>query len=139
MPIPLILFIVIPILELWVLIKVGSVIGATVTIGLVFVTAIAGAMLLRHQGLQTLARAQQRMRAGELPAEELVAGVFLAVGGALLLTPGFITDIVGFCCLIPGPRHILIGWGLRRFRPRSSAFSAQARTIEGEFHREEDK
>ncbi|ACR14604.1 FxsA family protein [Teredinibacter turnerae] len=107
------LFIAVPILEMWLLIKVGSLIGALPTIGLVFLTAMLGLALLRQQGIQTLFRAQQRMQHGELPASEMVEGIFLAVGGALLLTPGFFTDAVGFCCLLPGVRQVILGWALK--------------------------
>ena len=103
----LLLFITLPILEMWVLIEVGSRIGALPTIALVFLTAIIGLALLRQQGLNTLLRVNQRMAEGQLPAEEILEGVMLAVGGALLLTPGFITDTIGFACLIPATRKML--------------------------------
>ncbi|MGI1678631.1 MAG: FxsA family protein [Cellvibrionaceae bacterium] len=109
MPILLALFIIMPIAEMWVLIQVGMRIGALSTIGLVLLTAIVGLALLRQQGLSTLLRANQRMQAGQIPAQEMGEGIFLAVGGALLLTPGFITDIFGFTCLIPGVRKVLLG------------------------------
>ncbi|MGH1469588.1 MAG: FxsA family protein [Cellvibrionaceae bacterium] len=109
MPILLALFIIMPIAEMWVLIQVGVRIGALSTIGLVLLTAVVGLALLRQQGLSTLLRANQRMQAGQLPAQEMGEGIFLAVGGALLLTPGFITDAFGFACLIPGVRKILLG------------------------------
>ncbi|NIB40008.1 FxsA family protein [Pseudomaricurvus alkylphenolicus] len=105
----LFLFIVMPIVEMWVLIEVGAVIGALPTIGLVLLTAMIGLALLRRQGISTLTRANRRMEAGELPAQEMVEGIFLAVGGALLLTPGFITDAIGMSCLIPGLRQLVIG------------------------------
>ncbi|MCW8196313.1 FxsA family protein [Proteobacteria bacterium 005FR1] len=114
MPVLFVLFIIIPILEMWLLITVGSHIGALPTIGLVFLTAIIGVTLLRQQGISTLVRANQRMRSGEIPATEMGEGIFLAVGGALLLTPGFITDAVGFACLIPGIRKWLLGRILKR-------------------------
>ena len=110
----LLMFIVIPILEMWLLITVGREIGALPTIGLVFLTAIVGLALLRRQGISTVLRAQQKMQTGELPAREMVEGIFLAVGGALLLTPGFFTDALGFACLIPGLRQLLLGRILRR-------------------------
>lgn len=116
MPIALILFILIPIAEMWLLIEVGSRIGALPTIGLVLLTAIIGLALLRQQGFSTLMRAQQRMAVGEIPAQEMGEGLFLAVGGALLLTPGFITDAIGFSCLIPGLRQAVMGRLLRRMR-----------------------
>ena len=105
----LLLFIVMPILEMWVLIRVGQEIGALPTIGLVFLTAIVGLALLRRQGISTIMRAQQKMQVGEMPAREMAEGIFLAVGGALLLTPGFITDAIGFACLIPGLRQLILG------------------------------
>ncbi|MBY6213252.1 FxsA family protein [Microbulbifer agarilyticus] len=105
----LLLFIIMPILEMWVLIRVGEEIGALPTIGLVLMTAVVGLALLKRQGLSTILRAQQKMAVGELPAQEMAEGIFLAVGGALLLTPGFITDAIGFACLIPGIRHLFLG------------------------------
>lgn len=101
------LFIIIPVLEMWLLITIGQVIGALPTIGLVLLTAIIGVNLLRAQGLSTLTRAQERMASGAIPAQEMAEGMALAVGGALLLTPGFATDAFGFACLIPVTRKWL--------------------------------
>lgn len=98
------LFIIIPVLEMWLLITIGQVIGALPTIGLVLLTALIGVNLLRAQGLSTLVRAQERLAGGSIPAQEMVEGMALAVGGALLLTPGFVTDAFGFACLIPPSR-----------------------------------
>lgn len=114
MPVFLFLFIIVPIAEMAVLIKVGGMIGIFNTIGLVLLTAVVGAWLLRQQGLATLLRANQRLNSGELPAKEVAEGLILAVGGALLLTPGFITDTVGFLCLVPGSRHWLAAQALKR-------------------------
>ncbi|WP_413664721.1 FxsA family protein [Microbulbifer sp. CNSA002] len=112
----LLLFIALPVLEMWVLIAVGSEIGALPTIGLVILTAVVGVTLLRRQGISTLMRAQEKMQAGNIPAKEMVEGIFLAVGGVLLLTPGFITDFFGFICLIPGLRNLLLGFILRHVK-----------------------
>jgi len=130
----LLLFIVVPVVEMWVLIQVGSEIGALPTIGLVLLTAMIGLALLRKQGASALLRANQRMEAGQLPAEEMVEGIFLAVGGALLLTPGFVTDALGFACLIPGLRQWLIGKALKKviFRATSSAGFTSYSTFGGE-------
>ena len=95
------LFIAVPIVEMLVLIEVGQQIGALWTIALVLLTAFIGINLLRHQGLATLSRANWRIKSGELPAQEILEGILLAVGGALLLTPGFVTDTIGFLLLIP--------------------------------------
>ncbi|MGD8583702.1 MAG: FxsA family protein, partial [Gammaproteobacteria bacterium] len=99
-----ILFIVVPLVELYLIIKVGSMIGALWTVLLVLLTAVIGVSLLRIQGFSTLNRARQNMEMGVMPAMEMMEGLALAVGGALLITPGFITDTLGFLCLIPATR-----------------------------------
>ncbi|WP_296932873.1 FxsA family protein [uncultured Marinobacter sp.] len=126
----LFLFIIMPIAEMAVLIQVGGMIGVLNTIGLVLLTAVIGAWLLRQQGLATLLKANQRLNSGELPAKEVAEGLILAIGGALLLTPGFITDTVGFLCLIPGTRHWLAAQALKRMvvagQSRGSSFYFRA-------------
>ena len=102
------LFVAVPIIEIFVLIKVGSSIGALATIGIVILTAIIGTWMLRAQGLSTLNKARLRLSGGQIPAFELMEGMALGVGGALLLTPGFVTDTIGFFCLIPFTRRLLI-------------------------------
>jgi len=104
----LVLFIATPIIEMWLLISVGGVIGAWPTIGLVLLTACIGLALLRYQGSETLLRARTKMQSNELPAREMADTLFFAIGGALLLTPGFVTDFIGFACLTPGIRTIII-------------------------------
>ncbi|MBD3641285.1 MAG: membrane protein FxsA [Marinobacter sp.] len=128
MAIFLFLFIIMPIAEMAVLIQVGGMIGVLNTIGLVLLTAVIGAWLLRQQGLATLLRARQRLNSGELPAREVAEGLILAVGGALLLTPGFITDTIGFLCLIPGTRHFFAAQVLKRMvvSGQSSSFYFRA-------------
>lgn len=101
-------FVMVPIAEMAVLIKVGSIIGALNTIGFVVLTAFIGAAMLRRQGLNTLLRANRKLSSGELPAQEVAEGFLLALGGALLLTPGFITDAFGFFLLIPVTRKALV-------------------------------
>jgi UPF0716 protein FxsA len=108
MRILLILFVLVPIIEMWVLIEVGSNIGPLPTIGLVLLTACIGLALLRRQGAGALARAQEKLRAQQMPVREMADGLFFAVGGALLLTPGFVTDAIGFACLTPGVRTLLM-------------------------------
>ena len=101
-------FIVLPILEMYVLISVGSNIGAFNTILLVLLTALIGLALLRVQGFRTLINARNKLGMAQLPAEEMITGIFLAIGGALLLTPGFITDLFGLLCLVPVTRRFLL-------------------------------
>ncbi len=107
-PIIFVLFVAVPILEIYLLIKVGSAIGALATIAIVILTAVLGTWMLRSQGLSTLAKAQNRLSGGEVPAFEMMEGLALGVGGALLLTPGFITDAIGFVCLVPFTRRMLV-------------------------------
>lgn len=109
------LFIIVPIIEITVLINVGEAIGAWNTIGLVLLSAFIGVNMLRHQGLSTLMRAQQRAEMGEIPGQEMVEGIVLAVGGALLITPGFVTDVIGFSCLLPWTRQTFAKSLLGRF------------------------
>lgn len=111
----LLLFVIVPIVEITLLINVGQAIGAWYTVALVLLSAFIGVNMLRHQGLATLTRARSRMDSGELPAQEVVEGLVLAVGGALLITPGFVTDLMGFCCLIPLTRRALVKPLLRQF------------------------
>jgi len=142
-PIALILFVTIPLAELFLLIEVGQAIGALSTIALCLGTAMLGATLLRQQGLQTLARARQNLDRGALPAIELLEGVALLIGGVLLLTPGLVTDGIGFACLIPLTRHWLVRAVLARLAvrfgpPPSGPGSGSADggyTIEGDYER----
>jgi UPF0716 protein FxsA len=112
----LLVFFLTPIVEMYLLIEVGGYIGAVPTIGLVMITAVIGVALLRIQGLATLTRGVSRLNRGELPAREMVEGLLLAVAGALLLTPGFITDAVGFVLLAPPSRQLIAQYVLSRVR-----------------------
>ena len=100
----LLAFCLIPILELWLLIRIGSVLGASSTILLVLTTGVVGVTLARSQGLRVLIKAQEALDMGQPPSEALFDGVCILVGGLLLLTPGFLTDAVGFCLLLPSTR-----------------------------------
>lgn len=135
-------FLVVPVVEIWLLITVGSAIGAGLTILLVVLTAVIGAALVRAQGIATLARAQAMIKQGELPAIELLEGVALLLAGALLLTPGFFTDAVGFALLVPRLRRDLITAVLRRGfigRGGPPAPSAEPRRpLEGKYRRIDD-
>ena len=120
-PILFVLFLVIPIIEIFVLIKASDVIGTFPTIILVVLTAVIGAGLLRQQGLSTLARFKQNVATGKLPAQELVEGILLAVGGALLMTPGFVTDTMGFLCLLPFSRQFIASNIIKRSATKITA------------------
>ncbi len=144
MRLALIAFITIPLLEMVILIKVGGIIGILPTIGMVVLTATLGIWLLKLEGLATLHRVQEKLQAGQIPETELLEGIMLLVGGALLLTPGFVTDAIGFTCLLPGLRRPLAGWILRQGIVRAASFNtntqqgAPGSTIEGDFREERD-
>ncbi|WP_074372230.1 FxsA family protein [Vibrio spartinae] len=151
-PIILCLFIAVPIIEIGLFIQVGGYLGLWPTIGLVLITAFAGASLVRSQGLQTLLTMQQRLQDGELPAQQILEGVLLAVAGVLLLTPGFMTDLMGMFVLLPRPRAILArklmdkvviqGNVQQPFGPRARGpydrESDRGNTYEGEYDRKDD-
>jgi UPF0716 protein FxsA len=101
------LFVVVPLVELVLLIRIGQWIGVLATVALVVVTGIAGAALARREGLRTVRQIQADMKGGRFPAGRLLDGVLILVAGGLLLTPGILTDIVGFACLVPGSRNWL--------------------------------
>jgi len=111
------LFIIIPVIEIYLIIKVGSLIGALPTVALLLLISLAGASLVRHQGFSVLRRIQSELAQGRLPASELLDGAMILVGGVLLLTPGFFTDFFGLFFLIPFTRSIIkqfIGIWLQR-------------------------
>jgi len=114
----LIIFIIIPLIELAVILKVNSFIGIGWTLGLIIITAFVGVKLLRQQGISTLLRANQKMQQGQMPALELAEGFLLALAGALLLTPGFVTDAVGFLLLVPATRKGLVHKVIAFITPR---------------------
>lgn len=110
------IFLIVPIAEMLLLFEVAEHIGALTTVGLVVLTAVIGIQVLKLQGLSTITRARQRLESGELPGQEILEGLFLAVGGAFLLTPGFITDTLGFLFLIGPTRRLLVRWLIRSGR-----------------------
>ena len=132
----LVLFITIPLIEIAILIKIGSIIGAGYTIALVIGTAFLGVSLLRIQGISTFAKVQANISKGQLPATELIEGLILLISGALLLTPGFFTDMLGFLMLVPILRQRLAETFLVNFmKNRINIKHTQTRTgniIEGE-------
>ena len=112
------LFLVVPFAELYVLIQVGQVIGAGWTIVVLVLVSLTGSFLVKQQGVLTLRRAQDNMQQGVLPGVELIDGVLILFAGALLLTPGFITDFFAVLLLIPPVRIALRGFARRRLARR---------------------
>ena len=111
----LLFFTIVPLVELFILIKIGGHIGALNTILLVIFTVLLGAMLVRVEGLRTLRQIQSSLAQGQLPAEELIDGVLIFVGGILLLTPGVLTDLFALVLLLPYTRMHFKRWLRRRF------------------------
>ncbi len=106
-------FTIIPIIEIYLLIEIGSMFGALTAVTLVILTGFLGAFLARMQGLQTLYRIQESLREGRMPSGELLDALLIVIAGLVLLTPGFLTDSVGFLLLIPATRNSIKYW-LRR-------------------------
>ena len=104
------IFVVTPLVELAILIYLGTLIGALYTILIVVITGLLGALLARRQGLATLSRIRNSVEQGVLPSGELFQAVLILIGGLLLLTPGLITDLVGFALLIPQTRNVVTRW-----------------------------
>lgn len=138
-------FLIVPFAEIYLLLTIGGIIGALPTIAMVVFTAVLGAWLLRQQGLKTFQRFQESLAQGSLPTYEIIEGPILLVGGALLLTPGFITDLMGFACLFPPLRRKLAQYIIEKhliqiiqaespFRPQGAARSD---VLEGEFRKED--
>lgn len=116
----LILFVTVPFIELYILIEMSSRLGVIPTLGLVVITGIAGAALAKHQGLGVMHRIQSEMSFGQMPGDALFDGLLVLIGAILLLTPGILTDLIGFSLLIPGTRLLfkkhLKNWASKKIR-----------------------
>lgn len=133
---------IVPFIEIYLLLQVGGIIGALPTIFLVVFTAALGSWLLKQQGFATLQRFQTSLAQGEIPAYEMIEGPIIVLGGILLLTPGFMTDIIGFACLIPPLRKRIARYVLENHIIQAVSGFQQTTTtahnvLEGEFHKEE--
>jgi UPF0716 protein FxsA len=109
-----ILFVAVPLVELLVILRVGAVIGAGWTIGLLVADSVLGAWLLRVEGSRAWTQFRAALLDGRWPGDEVAQGALVIVGGTLLLTPGFVTDVVGFLLLVAPTRRLLSGWLRRR-------------------------
>lgn len=114
----MLLFVLTPLVELAILIYLGTIIGALYTILIVVATGILGAFMARNQGFATLSRIRSNFERGIIPSNELFHGALILAGGLLLLTPGVITDIVGFAVLVPQTRRLIGRWILSLIRRR---------------------
>lgn len=151
----LLLFLLFPLIELAVMIKVGSAIGVLPTLLLIVLGVLVGGLVLRVAGVATAWRARERLARGELPEQEMLEGLLVAIGGGLLLLPGFVSDLLAVPCLLPFTRRLLLARLRRRaeeqaLRQRAffddlAARSGQSRpdasrpnVIEGEYERRDD-
>ena len=127
MAILLALLVIVPLLELWVIIEIGSVIGALPTIMLLLAFSFCGALLVRREGRSAWQKLTNRINSGQIPAKETADGALVVLAGALLLTPGFLTDLCGLLLLLPAVRGLIRSFGLARIAGggwRGLAFSA---------------
>ncbi len=139
----LLIFIGIPLLEIYLLIQVGSWIGVIPTILLVIATAVVGSYLLHYQGISTLRNIQTALSQNQLPAQDLLEGLILLIGGILLLTPGFFTDLLGLSGILPWTRRYWLLLLLKQLNRwiSTTLYTHELRkteTIEGKYRHEED-
>jgi UPF0716 protein FxsA len=119
----LFIFIAVPIAEISIFIRVGEQFGLWPTLAIVILTALLGTALLRYQGLRTWNRVQESLQRGEVPVGEVFTGLCLLVAGALLLTPGFLTDAMGFALFVPSIQGLLAGGVLRALSKRGTIWT----------------
>lgn len=114
----LMLFVIVPIVELYILVTVGQEIGTLNTVAIVVITGIAGASFARSQGAQIIYKIRSMMSEGQIPGKEILQGVMILAGGIMLLTPGFITDLLGLSLLFPFTRRFYMNLTLAYFKKR---------------------
>jgi UPF0716 protein FxsA len=119
----LLLFILVPVSELAIFIVLGDKIGLAPTLGIIVLTAILGAYLTKSQGIKALNKYQQALAQGKLPHDEVMDGLMILIAGAVLLTPGFLTDAIGFSLLIPPLRRVIKAIVKDRLRERANVVS----------------
>ena len=124
------IFICLPALEIYLLIEIGSQVGALNTVALIFLTAIIGLYFAKHQGLQTLKSGMINLYQNKIPIYEMMSGASIAIAAFLLIVPGFFTDLIGFLLLIPFTRKILFNLTLRKETKDNN--KSQNKTIDGE-------
>jgi len=122
------LFVVVPIVEIGLFIQVGGAIGLWPTVAIVVLTALAGTVLMRAQGIMTLNRLQNSLAEGTNPTDPMAQGAMILVAGVLLLTPGFFTDALGFALLLPPVRVAIMRWASSRITASSVSFSSNTRS-----------
>ena len=117
----LLIIIGLPILEIWIMIKIGAQIGALNTILLIFLTAILGLYFARIQGLSTIKSGFYNLYQNKIPVYEIISGASIAIASVFLIIPGFMTDFVGFVLLIPFTRKLIINYLLKNYQPKNQS------------------
>ena len=130
-----IIFVIIPLTEISLFIAVGQRIGVLPTLLLCVLSAIIGSLLLQRQGMATLLSARRAMEAGDMPLKEILDGIFLSLAGVLLMTPGFLTDAMGFALLMPAVRTRVLCWAESHFEAQIRAQENVTGIIEADFER----
>lgn len=125
----LFLFVVVPLVELSLLIKVGKYLGTLNTILIVILTGILGASFARSQGANIISRIRHSLSRGEIPGDEMIQGLLILAGGLMLITPGFITDLLGFALIVPPSRKVAAGWLLANFKSKMRSGQWQVNDI----------
>jgi UPF0716 protein FxsA len=133
------LFIGLPTLEIFLMIKIGGKVGALNTVALIFLTAIIGAYIAKLQGLQTLRSGMINLYQNKLPVYEMLSGASIAVAAFLLIIPGFFSDFVGFLLLIPFTRKIIFSIALKRKDKNKDTINKKSKTIDGEIIDKKDE
>ncbi|EQC43026.1 FxsA cytoplasmic membrane protein [Bacteriovorax sp. BSW11_IV] len=123
------LFTLLPALEIYLLFSIGGEIGGINTLIIVLTTGFVGAGLARSQGLSILAEIQQKLQTGAIPAQQIIHGLMIFAGGLLLMTPGFVTDIMGLAMVVPGSRHILAAFAQKYFAKAIQSGNVQFSTF----------
>ena len=131
----LLIIIGLPILEIWIMIKVGTQIGALNTILLIFLTAILGLYFARIQGLSTIKSGFYNLYQNKIPVYEIISGASIAIASVFLIIPGFMTDFVGFVLLIPFSRKLIINYLLKNYQPKNQS----NKIVDGEIIEDKDK
>ena len=131
----IILIIIIPVIEIYLLIKIGSQIGAITTILFIFITAIVGVYYAKYEGLNTLKSGFIQLSKNEVPTYEMISGAVIAFAALLLIIPGFFTDIVGFLLIFPITRSIILNFFLKKLKNKKTV---RNNFIDGEFEDIED-
>ena len=135
----ILLIVLVPIIEIYLFIKIGSQIGAFNTISLIFITAIIGIIYARYEGLNTLRSGLTQMIRNELPAYEIISGAAIAFAALLLILPGFATDVIGLLLVFPFSRKIILSKYSKKYSSKNRTTDKEKSFIEGEYEDIEDK